>query len=856
MRFKLLLLVLLMPFSMHLLAQSYDIIVALDGSGDYTSIQDAIDAVPDASINRTVIYIKNGTYNTEKLYISEDKTNITIIGESRDSTIISYHIYDCDDGKCPTEDAALWSDDNMRTSATLTIKADGFIAKNLTIENTAGAVGVAQAITITSDKVIFINCNITGYQDTLYTWTTTGRSYFKNCLVVGRTDYIYGGGTAFFDSCEIRCWGGGWITAPSTSADLDYGYVLYKCDITYADDSPRDGDDGNEFALGRPWHNYPKVTWLYCDMSSYVNEAGWPTTWNMDYASTCDSLKLYEYKNTGDGADMTNRSDWVGIRALTDDEAPLYERSVVLAGDDEWDPVNDTAYITIDAYDTIGADEYDIMYGVRAEDCSDENYSDRIDIGYIQAGDYIGFANVDFGIGAKTFSALVKKYSSTAYIKVMLDNYESGTVIGSLSLTEADGLSGYNYLTTDVNTISGVHNLYLIFEDTDTTTNYLLNIIDFTFNQADSSLEAASLTKYGAGSATQEIDLGDTITSFYYGWENAPTVKVLGMPDGITDSINSSSKIITFFGTPEEEGTYNYTISTVGSVNNASVTGAITVISHIATLTKHGAGSSTQSIELGNAITDFYYSWVRADSAIAIGMPEGIIITVDTAAQTISFSGTPTEAGTFAYTITTVGENENATKTGTITVTDNGGNTTTAVLTKQGTGSSSQTIVLGESITDFYYSWENATSVDVSGMPDGITTTIDTAEQTVSFSGTPTEEGTYNYKVITTGADVNDSVSGSITVNSTPTSGISMNDATIEPQIYPNPLTNDELTIVFNTVDKNTKVELFNIIGTLVYSNDQISESETTLKLNVSAGNYVMKITTQNKTFMKKLIVK
>lgn len=831
-------------------AESYDIVVALDGSGDYTSIQDAIDAVPDAGISRTVIYIKDGTYNTEKLYIPEEKTNITMIGESREGTIISYHIYDCGDSKCPTEDAALWSDENNRTSATLTIKADGFIGKNLTIENTAGAVGVAQAITIQADKIIFINCNITGYQDTLYTWTTTGRSYFKNCLVVGRTDYIYGGGTAFFDSCEIRSWGGGWITAPSTSGELDYGYVFYGCDITYADGSPRDGDDGNDFALGRPWHNKPKVTWLYCEMTGYVNEAGWPTIWNMDDAATSDSLELYEYENTGDGADMSNRSDWVGIRALTDDEAPLYERAVVLAGDDEWDPAEDTAYVTISAYDTTNADAYDIMYGIRVEDCSADGYTDRTDVGYVQNGDYLGFANVDFGIGAKTFSALVKKYDANAYITVKLDDYESGTEIGSLSLSDA--ASGYNYLTCDVNTISGVHNLYLVFEDPDYD-SYLLNIIDFTFVQADSSQTAASLTISDADAASQDIDLGDAISPFYFTWENAPTAKVLGLPDGITDSINSSAKTIYFYGTPEDDGTFNYTVSTVGSVENATATGTITVTSHLAELAKHGAGSSSQTVEVGEAITDYYYSWVRADSAEVTGMPDGITVTVDTEEQTISFSGAPTEIGEFPYTVTTVGENENVSKTGTITVTES--TSTTAILTKQGSGSSSQTIDLGNAITDFSYSWTYATTVTVSGMPDGISSAVDTSAKTVSFSGTPTESGAFDYSIITVGADVNDTASGTITVNSTST-GLIGYESNIEPQIFPNPLTNDELTVVFGYANNSTKVEVYNIVGTLVYSADQITESETTFKLNVSAGNYVVKITNQNNTFMKQLIIK
>lgn len=315
-----------------------DIIVAQDGSGDFGSIQAAINAAPANDDRTTVIYIKRGLYNLEKLIVPADRINVTLIGESREETVISYHIYNCGDQKCPAEDAALWTGDNIRTAATLTILGDGFRAENLTIQNTAGPVGQAQAITVRADKCIFINVDFYGYQDTMYFWSDGKRSYFKGCLVVGRTDYIYGSGTVFFDSCGIRSWGGGWITAPSTALDQHYGFVFNKCDITYALNSPRGGDDGDSIRLGRPWHNYPKVAWLECDMTGMIHAAGWGDTWNMDYAATSEELHLYEYNNKGEGADMDNRADWAGLRALSDAEALEYTAQKVMAGADNWDP--------------------------------------------------------------------------------------------------------------------------------------------------------------------------------------------------------------------------------------------------------------------------------------------------------------------------------------------------------------------------------------------------------------------------------------------------------------------------------------------------------------------------------------
>jgi len=313
-----------------------DIVVALDGSGQYKSIQEAINAVPDNNTKRTVMLIKNGTYNTEKLIVPASKINLTILGESREKTVISYHLYDCKSetsgNKCPAESWTLWKDNKelIRTSATLTVLANNFIAENLTISNTAGPVGQALALTLRGDKLIFTNCNILGYQDTILLGKDGMLNYFEGCLILGRTDYIYGGGIGYFQSCEIRSYGGGWVTAPSTPETQCYGYVFNQCNFTYVDNSPRQGDDGRKIAIGRPWHNYPKVAVLNSEMCEQMHPEGWPTTWNMTYAATSDKLHLYEYNNTGKGADMSFRAKWVGLRALTAEEAKSYTREVVL----------------------------------------------------------------------------------------------------------------------------------------------------------------------------------------------------------------------------------------------------------------------------------------------------------------------------------------------------------------------------------------------------------------------------------------------------------------------------------------------------------------------------------------------
>lgn len=341
-----------------------DIIVDINGTGDFITIQAAINAVPSNSTKKTIIYIKRGLYNQEKLIVPASKPNITLIGESREETIISYDIFNCNDGgdgMCPDAKVALWASNTelVRTAATLTIVANDFKAENMTIQNTAGNVGQAQALTIQSDRNVFINCNITGYQDTIYFWMpATSRAYFESCMILGRTDYIYGGGIAFFNKCEIRSYGGAWITAPSTDASQVYGFVFYKCNLTYQPNSPRVGDDGAKIKFGRPWHNYPKVSWLYCTMPAEIDPLGWGDKWNMTYSDTDTRLKLYEWMNTGPGADMSGRANWAGLRPMADqNEANLYEPQIVLAGSDNWDPTAIPPTVTVYNWDAGAAND-------------------------------------------------------------------------------------------------------------------------------------------------------------------------------------------------------------------------------------------------------------------------------------------------------------------------------------------------------------------------------------------------------------------------------------------------------------------------------------------------------------------
>ena len=170
--------------------------VAQDGSGNFKTIQEAIYAVRDLSQQQVTIFIKNGVYR-EKLVIPSWKTNITLKGESRDSTIITY---DDHAGKRLAVRDEFLKQDSIRTytSYTLLIEGNDCRLESLTIRNTAGRVGQAVALHVEGDRFSAFNCKLLGNQDTLYAATQNSRQYYSDCYIEGTTDFIFGEATVVF----------------------------------------------------------------------------------------------------------------------------------------------------------------------------------------------------------------------------------------------------------------------------------------------------------------------------------------------------------------------------------------------------------------------------------------------------------------------------------------------------------------------------------------------------------------------------------------------------------------------------------------------------------------------------------
>lgn len=316
---KLILLVLFFVSALN--CMGFDFVVAKDGSGDFTTIQEAINTVPDFRKNRTVIFIKAGVYK-EKLTLPASKTNVTFIGEDVEKTIITFDDFASKKNRFGEE---------MGTtgSSSFFIFGDGFNAENITFENSSGPVGQAVAVRIDGDMVAFKNCRFLGFQDTLYPHGENSRQYYKNCYIEGTVDFIFGWSTAVFDSCTIFCKDQGYITAPSTNENTEFGFVFLNCKIT--GDAP-----ANSFYLGRPWRPYGKSAFINCEMGKHIKPEGWHN-WNKPDAEK--TAFFAEYKNTGPGA-KGNRVNW--IHQLSDSESKNYSTEKILG---EWS-VNPHLFIT------------------------------------------------------------------------------------------------------------------------------------------------------------------------------------------------------------------------------------------------------------------------------------------------------------------------------------------------------------------------------------------------------------------------------------------------------------------------------------------------------------------------------
>jgi len=285
---------------------SQTITVAKDGSGQFTTVQAAVDSIASSSTTHIRIDIKAGTY-TEKLTIAS-RTNLCLVGASATSTILSYNDSNASVG-------------STSGSASVHISANDFSAANLTIQNTYGTGSQAVALRTTGQRQQFLNCRLIGHQDTLY--THNGSQYFRNCYVEGTVDFVFGGATAVLQNCEVRnVEKGSATTAPNTDSGTAYGIVFLGGKFT-----AESGVQAGSVALARPWGAAGFAAFLNADLGAHISAAGFTSM----SGNEPQNARFHEYGSTGAGANAAGRASY----QLTASQAASYTLANILGS---WTP--------------------------------------------------------------------------------------------------------------------------------------------------------------------------------------------------------------------------------------------------------------------------------------------------------------------------------------------------------------------------------------------------------------------------------------------------------------------------------------------------------------------------------------
>lgn len=339
-------------------ASPFDAIVAQDGSGDYTTVSEAIENAPEGRTEPWRVLVKRGDYN-ELIDIPETKPHIHLIGQDREKTIIHHRINQGGPAQEGTRfDKTVYWDCSVhnpeapvhgRGPAATMIRAPYFYAEGISFVNDWGAESLSgpQALALHSnaDACAFNDCRFTSFQDT---WRTpnddTNRNYANGCLIEGAVDYMYGGGDVWVQNSTFRnLRGGSVIVAPSHMPDTKWGYVINNCLI---DGTPESADGRQK--LGRPWKNAPKTVYLNTTLLIPVATEGWGDMGTIPAIFAEYNTRLQD----GTPVDLTGRKKAYHVRGrnnapdrdgecpatITPEEASAYTYEAVIRPDAKWDP--------------------------------------------------------------------------------------------------------------------------------------------------------------------------------------------------------------------------------------------------------------------------------------------------------------------------------------------------------------------------------------------------------------------------------------------------------------------------------------------------------------------------------------
>nr|QIR83162.1 pectin methylesterase 4 [Cunninghamia lanceolata] len=290
-------------------------VVAKDGTGNYKSISEAVKAAPSKSTSRYIIHVKAGVY-AESVEVSKD--NIMLVGDGKYATVVTGSTHG-----------------NIRSN-TFDATGNGFIARDMGFENTAGAsAGQSVALRVSSDRSVFYRCSIKSFQDSLYAYSQ--RQFYRECDIFGTVDFIFGDASAVFQSCNIlsrkRNKNPNVVTAQGRSdPNQNSGFSIHNCKVSA---------ESIRTYLGRPWRQYSRTVVMQSVLDGNIDPAGW-TEWDGSFA--LKTLYYAEYMNSGAGAGISNRVKWPGFHIITDPvEASKFTVAQFISGN-SWLPSTGVAF--------------------------------------------------------------------------------------------------------------------------------------------------------------------------------------------------------------------------------------------------------------------------------------------------------------------------------------------------------------------------------------------------------------------------------------------------------------------------------------------------------------------------------
>ncbi|KAJ9175205.1 hypothetical protein P3X46_013782 [Hevea brasiliensis] len=298
-------------------------VVALDGSGQFKSINAAINSYPNGNVSLYIIYVKAGIYN-EAVVVPKTHSNILMYGDGPDKTIVT--------GK-----KSFTSGVNTWNTASFVVEAPGFTCKHMRFENTAGPDGhQAVAIRVNSDMSVFHNCRFDGYQDTLL--YQAGRQFYRDCVISGTVDFLFGYGAAVIQNSTIIARKPNHGQVNTVTADgkrekgQNTGLVIHNCKIVPEADLVAERLTVKTY-LGRPWKQFSTTVVMESELGDLIQPQGWLPWAGNQYL---DTLYYAEYANTGPGANTANRIKWKTLHFLTSNEAQQFTVGTFLPGADQW----------------------------------------------------------------------------------------------------------------------------------------------------------------------------------------------------------------------------------------------------------------------------------------------------------------------------------------------------------------------------------------------------------------------------------------------------------------------------------------------------------------------------------------